>query len=75
LTEDRVRSGGITHNVGAKAPAGTYTYRVYCGDYPSAPADSCYFDFEKLGTVGGDSDEPPFILSTMSGGEDDVVFK
>jgi bacillopeptidase F len=75
FTENLIRNGGITHDVGGKAPAGTYTYRVYCGDYPSAPSDSCYFGFEKLGTADSDSDELPFILSTETGGEADVVFK
>ncbi len=75
FTADRVANRTVTHDVMGKAPAGTYTYRVYCGDYPSAPEDSCYFSFEKLGKAGSDSDEMPFILSNMSGGETDNLFE
>jgi hypothetical protein len=47
---DRIRSvTGMTHDVPGWAPAGTYHYRLYYGDYPSAPLDSCYFSFEKAG--------------------------
>lgn len=43
----------FTHEVPARAPAGTYIYTIYYGDYPSAPEDSCSFSFEKLGPGTG----------------------
>ncbi len=47
---DQIRSvTGMTHEVPARAPAGTYQYILYHGDYPSAPQDSCFFSFEKVG--------------------------
>jgi bacillopeptidase F len=53
--ENQIRSvTGMTHEVPARAPAGTYQYIVYYGDYPSAPEDSCFFSFEKEG-VGHES--------------------
>ncbi len=39
-----------SQNVPGSAPAGTYLYQGYVGDYPSAPWDSSSFTFEKLGS-------------------------
>ena len=41
-----------TQNVPGSAPAGTYTYRGYVGDYPAARWDSSSFTFEKTGVRG-----------------------
>jgi len=43
-----------TQNIPGRAPAGTYTYRGYVGDYP-AKWDSSSFTFEKLGSGTQDS--------------------
>jgi bacillopeptidase F len=43
----------INQDVPDRAPAGTYRYTIYAGDYPSAPQDSCFFSFEKSAVAGG----------------------
>ncbi len=51
---DQQRSvSNVTHNVPGKAPYGSYKYKLYYGDYPSAPEDSCYFNFYKQGGGSG----------------------
>ncbi len=41
-----------TQNIPGRAPGGTYVYRGYVGDYPTARWDSSNFTFEKLGAEG-----------------------
>jgi bacillopeptidase F len=67
---DRTRSAsGITHYVPGGAPQGSYKYKVYYGDYPSAPKDSCVFNVYKQGGGGGGPYNALILLSDDSGAE------
>ncbi|GEM_PF-2855809 len=67
---DQVRSvTGMTHYVPAGAPEGSYEYRIYFGDYPSAPEDSCSFNVYKQGEGGGGPYSVLILLSDYSTSE------
>jgi len=71
---DQLRSvTGATHTVPGGAPSGSYQYKIYYGDYPSAPEDSCYFNFFKQGGGGGGPYSVLILLSDYSTSEADYA--
>ncbi len=67
---DQMRSvTGLTQVVPAGAPEGSYKYKIYYGDFPDAPKDSCSFNVYKQGEGGGGPYSVLILLSDYSTGE------
>jgi hypothetical protein len=64
---------GLTHHVPGGAPAGSYKYKVYYGDYPNAPADSAVFNVYKQGGGGGGPYNALILLSDYGTSEASVA--
>jgi hypothetical protein len=51
LDSGQSRSAHFNQRVRRHAPSGFYNYIAYCGDYPSAVIDSCFFQIEVVEAV------------------------